>query len=84
MHVYLQGGPRNGTTVEVQAGRTEYLVPLPKPITSIKESLQYAANPGDLKPNYDVARYRNTYRATVDSMGRVGCVIFEYTGTEKF
>lgn len=83
MKIFFKGGPLNGQTTEFTPGMVDYLHPIPLPIMSVQDSLQAAMNPGDPTPNYAIARYKNTFRASVDALGRVGCVIFQYDRTER-
>lgn len=82
MRAYLQGGPANGRVIDpMPLGMRIYQVPIPRELT-IQDCLQVSMNPADPAPNYDVADYEFSGMATVDIRGRVGCVIYQFKGTE--
>lgn len=81
MRAYLKGGPADGRVIpSMPEGQSTWREAIPRELT-IQDSLQESMNPGDSSPNYDVAEYRFSGRATVDIRGRVGCVIYYYVGT---
>lgn len=82
MRAYLQGGPANGRVIsQMPEGQSIWRVPIPREWT-ITDCLQASMNPTDTAPNFDVAEYEFSGMATVDIRGRVGCVIYQFKGTE--
>ena len=81
LKAFMTGGPRNGYVIPFTPFQDEYRFPIPRELT-VQDCLQQAYDPSKIAPNYDVALYRNTYRATVDAAGRVGCVIYEFAGMD--
>jgi len=78
MQIYLKDGPNNGQVRPFVPHMREYRIPVPRELT-IKDCLQQSLDVAvTASPPYDVAVYVNTYKATVDAAGRVGCVIFNF------